>query len=368
MNHISTVPLRIPHADAVQAHHPAQWWYWSGRVESAEGQTFGCKCSFFAGEAVRGVLWGQMAHAACIDLATGSTRRHSRIWVGAPTRVAERFALSTPDQRLQGVGGDGHDRLLIDLGSSVFDLSLRAEGPPLAHYEAAAHRYAFGGYSYHYSRTRMKAHGSWTDEGGRRHELTGTLWFDRQVGALSPALYQGWQWFALQLDGGELMLFDFHQAHSERFAVWVGSDGSTQIFSGPELRLHSLDRWQSPRTGIVYPSAWRIETPLHRLRIEPCAADQEMSAQGWSGPAYWEGACNVRGSHRGVGYAELVGQTAGLFQRLRRFPMLMQALENPAVALATTTLIGRLGRHLPRIRPKFLALPSHDFAEGAPCR
>lgn len=359
--------LRIPQADAVQAQHPTQWWYWSGRVATHDGRSFGCKCSFFAGEAVRGVLWGQMAHGACIDLASSRTARTSRVWLGAPKRIAERFALSTPDQDLRAIGGDGEDRLLLTLGARSFDLRLHAERPAMAHYDATAHRYDFGGYSYHYSRTRLKAQGTLFDEDGSQHALTGTLWFDRQLGALSAALYQGWQWFALQLEGGELMLFDFHQARAERFAVWIDASGASQVFAGSALRLQCLDRWQSPRTGIVYPAAWRIETPLHRLRVEPCTLDQEMSATGWAGPAYWEGACCVRGSHQGSGYAELVGQTSGWLQRLRRIPALIRGLENPAVALATTTLLSQFGRYLPGLRPQFVALPDALAMETAPC-
>lgn len=42
----------------------------------------------------------------------------------------------------------------------------------------------------------------------------------------------------------------------------------------------------------------------------PPAPAQEMNSATWLGPVYWEGACTVTGSHRGVAYVELLGSLA----------------------------------------------------------
>lgn len=359
--------LRIPNADSVQPHHPSQWWYWSGRIASPTGERWGFKLSFFTGEAVRGALWGSMAHAALVELgsAGGARRcsRHSQIWLGAPPRIEGRFELASADGALQALGGDGRDRLLLRIGEQRLDLSLCAEREPVCHYQRTAHPYHFGGYSYHYSRTRLRTEGVFRTS--TESAVTGAAWFDRQIGALTPALYQGWQWFALHLDGGELMLFDFNRAPAERFAVWSAHGADPVALPSDAVRFQATGSWQSPRSGIRYPAGWYIETPLHRLRITPCLADQEMSARAWAGPAYWEGTCTVTGSHDGEGYAELVGSASELLGRLRRRPGLRRLLSNPAMALLLSTTAGRMGRRVPQLRP-FFPETSMGAAEGSP--
>lgn len=350
MNH---APLRLPHADSVQPHHSSQWWYWSGRLTAASGESFGLKLSFFTAEAIRGVLWGSMVHVALVDLTTGRCVRTSQQWLGAPRRIEGRFDLASPDGTLRALGGDGRDRLVLEVGGYRVDLALHDEREPLLHYRGGAHAYAFGGYSYQYSRPRMIGDGVLVDPAGNSMPLRGALWFDRQIGDLTPALYQGWQWFALHLDAGDLMLFDFNGSPAERFAVWLDAQSSARVFSSAEVRLQALRSWQSPWTGIVYPNAFSLETPLHRLRITPCTADQEMQGRRWIGPAYWEGLCSVSGTHHGTGYAELVGGIAPLLERLRGVPRIRRWLENPAAALAVVTALGHSCRSLPVLRPSF---------------
>lgn len=346
-------PLRFPNADSLQPHHPSQWWYWSGRLTASSGECFGLKLSFFTAEAIRGVLWGSMVHAALIDLGTGRCVRTSRQWLGAPRRIEGRFDLASPDRALRALGGDGRDRLVLRLGGYQVDLALCADREPLCHYRGDAHAYDFGGYSYQYSRPRMTGGGALIDPAGNSMKVRGVVWFDRQIGALASVLYQGWQWFALHLDAGDLMLFDFHGAPAERFAVWLDAQGASRVFSSDEVRLQALGSWQSPWTGILYPRAFCLETPLHRLRITPCAPDQEMQGRRWIGPAYWEGICSISGTHKGTGYAELVGSIAPLLGPLRSVPRLRRWLENPAAALAVVTALGRSCRSLPRLRPYF---------------
>jgi hypothetical protein len=215
---------------------------------------------------------------------------------------------------------------------------------------------------------------------GRRHErVTGVLWFDRQFGDLSNALIAGWQWFCAHLDDGtQLMIFDFNRAPSEHLAVLVGRDGHARPLDRDAVQVAATARWRSPRSGVEYPGAWRIRTATHDLVIRPGAAAQEMNGPGWLGPIYWEGACDVSGSHRGVAYVELLGALAPALARAARPARpgdeprgwLGRALRHPTVSLAVATAVGRAARRLASLRPAFPLQPAprHAVIRVAPPR
>lgn len=345
------LPLHTPSADGVQPGHPCQWWYWSGQLRGASGRRYGFQLAFFAAEAVRGILWGQMAHWALVDLGRGEFRSGSRVWLGAPRRVEGRFELACPGGAA-ACGGDGLDRLRLDLGACALDLSVRG-AVVVPHYDGRRRDYAFGGYTYYYSRPRMHASGELRRDGARER-VVGDVWFDRQYGDLSSALVEGWQWFSAHLDDGQqLMIFRFNRAASERFAAIVDPSGAARWLGPDAVRIEPLARWRSPRSGVDYPCAWRVRTDAHDLEVYTRLRGQEMNGRGWLGPVYWEGACEVSGSHRGAAYVELLGSLA--------WP-LAQAVRHPTAALALATAAGRAAPLVAPLRPTF----PEDPAMSAP--
>jgi predicted secreted hydrolase len=101
---------------------------------------------------------------------------------------------------------------------------------------------------------------------------------------------------------------------------WAGgthrsSKGTRRVFSEREVRFVPLRWWRSPRTGVRYPIAWRIELPELTLIIEPVMDDQENDTRLSIGTIYWEGAviAMAEGKPIGRGYLEL----AGYWQKLR---------------------------------------------------
>lgn len=348
--------LLTPSADGVQPEHPSQWWYWSGQLRGVSGRRYGVQLAHFAAEAVRGLLWGQMAHWAVVQLDRGEFTSGSRVWLGAPRRIEGRFALRTPAGDVSALGGDGRDRLRLVLGALSLDLCAQG-GQVVSHYGGHRHDYAFGGYTYYYSRPRMIAVGE-LRRGSERERVEGELWFDRQYGALSSAMLEGWQWFCVHLDdGAQLMIFRFNREAGERFAVVVGADGRARWLGPTEFHVEAQGHWHSPRSGVDYPCAWRVRTDLHDLLLHTPVRAQEMNGRAWLGPVYWEGACAVSGSHRGVAYAELLGSLApALAQAVRPgLPqgLLGRALMHPTVTLALATAVGHLGRGFMALRPTF---------------
>ncbi len=334
-------PLLTPSADGVQPDHPCQWWYWSGQLRGASGRRYGFQLAFFAAEAVRGLLWGQMAHWAVVELGGGRFTSGSRVWLGAPRRVEGRFDLACDGAT--AAGGDGLDRLRIALGDRSLDLTARGERV-VSHYGGGRHDYAFGGYTYYYSRPNMRAAGL-VRCGDLRERVEGDVWFDRQYGDLSSALVEGWQWFSAHLDDGQqLMVFRFNNAAAETFGSVVDAAGRARWLGPDALRVETRARWQSPRSGVDYPCAWRLRTDAHDLEIWTRVRAQEMNGARWLGPVYWEGACEVAGSHRGAAYVESLGSITWPAARAARHPVL---------ALGLATAAGRASRLFPALRPTF---------------
>lgn len=345
--------LLLPSADAVQPEQSCQWWYWSGQLRTGSGRGYGFQLAFFAAEAVRGVLWGQMAHWALVDLESGRFRSDSRVWLGAPRRIEGRFALETPRGEASAVGGDGDDRACLRLRDVSLDLRVRG-GPVALHYEGHVHDYAFGGHTYYYSRPRMAVTGELC-RGSTREAVSGDAWFDRQYGDLTGALVEGWQWLSIHLDDGEqLMVFGWNREASERFASVTDAAGRTRWLGPEEFQLEPRERWRSPRSGIDYPCAWRLRTDAHALEVRARVRDQEMNGSGWLGPVYWEGACEVSGTHRGVAYVELLGSLPpAITGCLRRSKAATRVLMRPVVALGLATGVGRVASRLAALRPSF---------------
>jgi hypothetical protein len=70
-----------------------------------------------------------------------------------------------------------------------------------------------------------------------------------------------------------------------------------------------LRRWRSPRTGIDYPVAWRLQVGDRRFELNPLLDDQELDSRRSVGTVYWEGAIRAseNGQPAGEGYLELAG-------------------------------------------------------------
>ncbi len=174
-----------------------------------------------------------------------------------------------------------------------------------------------GNAAYYYSLTRMPARGT-VSVGGARFAVAGLAWMDREwsTSALGAHL-AGWDWFALQLDDGrELMLYRLRRrdgtADPHSAGSLVDPAGGVRRLGASDARVEATGHWQSPRTGVRYPSGWRVETAGLVLELAPRLLDQELDV----GVRYWEGAVTVRGDEggrpvSGAGYVELVGYGEG---------------------------------------------------------
>jgi predicted secreted hydrolase len=325
-------PLVFP-ADA--GPHPdfrTEWWYYTGNVESAAGRHFGFQLTFFrtalappGPAAPRASAWAArqlyLAHFALTDTAGRRFMAWSRLGreaLGLAGARAEPFRVWVDDWSAEGESPGGLAvRLRAAEGAVAIDLGLRSEKPVARQGDRGLSRKGPepGNASYYYSLSRMVVRGT-VRAGGPPITVAGLAWMDREwsTSALGPGL-QGWDWIALQLDDGrDLMIYRLRRrdgaADPHSAGAVIAADGATRALGPDEAALAALSHWTSPRSGVRYPSRWRLAVPTAGLDLEltPRLPDQELLV----GTRYWEGAVRVQGTAggrpvAGRGYVELVG-------------------------------------------------------------
>ena len=118
--------------------------------------------------------------------------------------------------------------------------------------------------------------------------------------------------------GEELMLYNLRTESGGRSefssGTFVNSEGSAVRLSSSDFQISVTESWKSHKTGIVYPSRWRLTVPrlAVSLDVKPTVADQELQTDGSTGVTYWEGRTKVNGEiagkpSSGAAYVELVG-------------------------------------------------------------
>ncbi|MFP3941334.1 MAG: lipocalin-like domain-containing protein [Thermoanaerobaculia bacterium] len=205
-------------------------------------------------------------------------------------------------------------------GGAAVDLRVRPLRPPILNGDAGlSHKGGeAGNASYYYSIPRLATEGT-VRIGGREHGVRGLSWMDREwsTSALGPDQV-GWDWFSLQLgDGRDLMLYRLRRRDGTvdpaSSGTLVERNGEVRHLDAEDARVEVLDRWESPRSGALYPAGWRIRVSGAGLglTVAPVLADQELDLAAL-GFRYWEGAVDVEGTSggrpvAGRGYVELTG-------------------------------------------------------------
>lgn len=323
-------PLAFPRDHGPHPAFRTEWWYYTGNLTAASGRRFGFQLTFFrkalaATPVARDSAWRAnqvfMAHFALTDVAGRRFHAFERLDRGAldlAGATAEPFHVWVDDWSAAAMGPEALPmRLRAADGDIAIDLALRSQKPLVLEGERGLSRKgpAPGNASYYYSLTRLATRGVVT-LGADTHQVSGSSWMDREWGtsALGPDEV-GWDWFALQLaDGRDLMFYRLRRRDGSASPFSAGTivlgDGTTRALARDDAEVAELGTWRSPRTGVVYPSGWRLRIPRDRLDLElrPSLRDQELDL----GVRYWEGAVDISGTRDGraiggVGYVELTG-------------------------------------------------------------
>lgn len=318
--------------------HPGfrtEWWYFTGNIKTENGREFGYQFTIFrnaikhtntAGWTDNASSWksGQiyMAHAALSDIETGrfyQDEQFSRGALGLAGTESDPFRVWLNGWSVSGEHNFCEDCFVVRISVTARDFRLQLQlnntQPVVLHGKQglSSKSPVPGNASYYYSYTRMQTHGL-IGTGDESYSVNGESWYDHEWS--TSALEQdqeGWDWFSIQLiDQTEIMLFRLRNSKDPGQDYYYGSlmyaDGTLQTLDEKDFKIREDNTWESPVTGIVYPSAWTVTLPGSRLRITPKLPDQEIN----NSFVYWEGAVRVTGlsgnrNVSGHGYVELTG-------------------------------------------------------------
>jgi predicted secreted hydrolase len=316
-----TKPVQLP--QDLTAHEWAQmeWWYYTGHLETAEGQHYGFELTFFRRRTDRDRIHGVpifpgsrhafMAHFAVVDESSGRYQHWNRIAPGGRRAhaSAERYEVAMDNWSVSG--DETAHRLEAKKGEVAIRLELKPEKPVALHGESGIVPKGRGLANYYFSYPRMQAQGTLTIK-GREMAVTGLAWFDHEYGYMGETALDGWDWWSMQLeDRTEYMIYAVRDVGGkmvpESRACRIDPAGREDCVPFSEAKVEVLSRWLSPKNQGLYPTAWHIVIARFGLDVIVTAqvADQEFRMGKFG---YWEGSCAVRGTPaNGMAYVELVG-------------------------------------------------------------
>lgn len=323
--------LRFPRDHGAHRDFETEWWYVTGHLRDAQNETFGFELVFFRigvdPNPKTDSAWSldslYLAHFALTD----DTRKK---FFNAEHRSRGSFGQAGASDTSLNVFlrgwrlalEDGVLRLRAEEAGNSLELSLTSAKPVTLHGENGVSKKGpgVGEASYYSSFPRLLGSGSLVIPGEPTRKVTASAWLDHEFTSSKLARgNQGWDWFALQLDSGEeVMVYQLRDAKGQpsdySSGTWIEKDGTTFHLARKDFSVSVLDTWKSPKTGVVYPSRWRISVPSRELEVEvsPTVPDQELTTDKTTYVTYWEGRCRLTGMHgkttiSGDAYTELVG-------------------------------------------------------------
>ncbi len=329
--------LQFPTDHGPHPEHIVEWWYFTGNLTADRGRPFGFELTFFRTrlsadrEQTRSgpvsdwrtdQVWA--AHFALSDIENRGFHQSERVMRGAkglagaePRDGAWHF--NVRDWRM--VIGPQVQTLRARTKDMELALELIPTKGPILHGDEGYSRKGSRptSASCYVSFPRLQAGGQ-IRLGEATFGVTGQAWMDHEFSsALLEEDMVGWDWFSLQLsDQTEVMFFVLRTVDGGRHPASAGTfitrAGRTMAISSSSTSVEVLDTWQSPETGIVYPSGWRLSMEDIRFEavVRPRMKNQEMRTESTTGRIYWEGSVSVQGrrgqdSVNGTGYVELTG-------------------------------------------------------------
>jgi len=155
---------------------------------------------------------------------------------------------------------------------------------------------------HYYTLPRLESEGSLTLK-GKSEPIRGELWYDHQWGKVWGNGKVGWAWWGIKLDDGEAInLYVLRDLKTGQPVRTVASSSRGRHLT--HFTCTPTEFWESPKTRVRYPVAWKIQGEGLNLEITPVFKERELDVLG-DYRFIWEGPCVTKPAGRG--FQELVG-------------------------------------------------------------
>ncbi len=315
-----------PHLD-----YQTEWWYYTGNLQSQNGQYFGYQLTFFRRGIVppalatqSGSVWRTeqvyFAHLALSDVDRKLFYNQERFSRGAAGLAGADgdpvYSVWLEDWNVNQVD-DNTYRLQASTEDFKIALTLvDKKGPVLQGERGYSPKGPEpGNASAYISQTRLASTGT-IEFGNVSIQVEGWSWMDHEFSTSALGSGQvGWDWFSIQLDdNSELMLFNLRREDGAldpySAGTYIAADGTIRQLKSGDFEILPTSEWRSPHSGAIYPAGWqiRIKSLDLILTVTPLLDDQELNLSF----VYWEGAVKIAGQQNGIrvdgyGFVELTG-------------------------------------------------------------
>jgi predicted secreted hydrolase len=292
----------FPHEDVL-----TEWWYFTGLLQSEEGQRFAYFYTWFLSEGETMILMN------LVDIQAGESAFVEFLDTLGETTIAE----ESLDLDIGGTWRieylDNGDFYVTGQGENAdLELTFRPQKDNVLNGDNGYMEMSTGGTSAYYSCTRMSASGNISFE-GREIEVEGSSWLDRQWGNWKGDAAETYDWFSIRFDDNtELMIYSFRDTETGEVlaqyncGTYVDEEGNAVNLT--DFNVDPLGReWRSEKTGETYPLKWQVEVPSLEIDITIDALVEDQLIIDSLGGTFWEGICEVQGSKTGSCYLEMDG-------------------------------------------------------------
>ncbi|MGI4870007.1 MAG: lipocalin family protein [Janthinobacterium lividum] len=307
----------LPQEEAPHPRNSLEWWYLTGHLrDEATGEQFGVEYVFFHFNTNKGQRDYQMVNIALTD-PQGQQFKYDYTLDRLPRLLTDSLPVRLRDhkggQTWAFDGQEGRYHLQAALSGKqnagyALNLTTTPTKPVLLHGGTGYENYGNGVLAGYYSYPRLATTGTLL-VGGKTHQVSGELWYDRQWNCTSiVAKGVGWDWLSIQLDQPreELMLNTLRNSETGQSlnnGSFFSATNQNLHLTGPDFQLTPLTYWISPKSKKKYPAKWRVQVPAqgYDLTVEPLVPQQELALRFFHAFTmyYWEGMCRVTGTHNG---------------------------------------------------------------------
>ena len=313
-NDVSPGRVQLPQEEAPHPKNSLEWWYFTGHLKDiTTGEDFGVEYVFFHFNP-DGKQDYQMVNFALTDPQTQQFRYDYKLakmpvppTTALPISLSERKAAQTWTL----TGQEGRYQLQARMATSAgqaINLRTSPTKPVLLHGGTGYEQYGPVAQAGYYSYPRLATTGT-IEVGGKTHQVSGELWYDRQwnCGGVNKKSV-AWDWLSLQLNESkeEIMLYTVHDTKTGQHiggGSHFGAQGENLHLAETDFKLEPLTYWTSPKSKKKYPATWHITVPSqgYDLTVTPLVPNQELGLRLFKvlNLYYWEGMCRITGTHRG---------------------------------------------------------------------